>query len=412
MKKAHHRLRRFCAILIGLVFLVSGLLKLLDPVGTGLIVSEYFKFFHLGFLQGTAKAFGMVLSLVEAITGAALISGVYRRLTAAVTSLLLLFFTVITLILWIANPEMDCGCFGEAIHLTHAQTLLKNVILLVLALIAFLPFQNFGVPRKRKKVAFALAALSLVFALVYNARHLPMIDFTEFAPGAELFASLDNDYQEMDGKVPTFIYERNGQRGSFTLDNLPDSTWTFVSVDTLSRNGAYRSDAKPVLSFRDADGTYQDEQAVLGKTMVFSVTDPGKADWDRIRSQYADAAAQGATPMVLTVPGEGVPEDLTVYFADYKPLITMNRSNGGATYFDNGELIAKWSPRDVPEGSGLKSFLERDPVDSSTEYLVGRRIKAQGFVVYLLGCDARRRRLFSLSYRRGTLSVPLRLCGL
>ena len=382
MKKAHHRLRRFCAILIGLVFLVSGLLKLLDPVGTGLIVSEYFKFFHLGFLQGTAKAFGMVLSLVEAITGAALISGVYRRLTAAVTSLLLLFFTVITLILWIANPEMDCGCFGEAIHLTHAQTLLKNVILLVLALIAFLPFQNFGVPRKRKKVAFALAALSLVFALVYNARHLPMIDFTEFAPGAELFASLDNDYQEMDGKVPTFIYERNGQRGSFTLDNLPDSTWTFVAVDTLSRSGMYKTASKPVLSFRDADGEYQDELAVEGKVMVFSVYDSADADWDRIRTQAAEARLAGATPLILAVPGEDTPED--VYYADYKPLITLNRANGGATYFNDGELIAKWSPRDVPAGDALRNLLDREPVAASIDFIGGRRIRAQGFTVYLL----------------------------
>ena len=95
MKKAHHSFRRFCAILIGLVFLASGLLKLLDPVGTGLIVSEYFKFFHLGFLQGTAKALGMVLSLVEAITGAALISGVFRKTTAVITSILIIFFTAV-----------------------------------------------------------------------------------------------------------------------------------------------------------------------------------------------------------------------------------------------------------------------------------------------------------------------------
>ena len=382
MKKAHHRLRRFCAVLIGLVFFVSGLLKLLDPVGTGLIVSEYFKFFHLGFLQGTAKGFGMALSLVESMTGAALISGVYRRLTAAVTSLLILFFTIITFILWIANPEMDCGCFGEAVHLTHAQTLMKNVILLALALIAFIPFQNFGVPRKRKKVAFAIAALSLVFALVYNARHLPMIDFTEFAPGAELFASLDNDYQEMDGKVPTFIYERNGQRGSFTLDNLPDSTWTFVAVDTLSRSGMYKTASKPVLSFRDADGQYQDELAVDGKVMVFSVYNPDDADWDRIRAQAAEARLAGATPLILAVPGEDTPED--VYYADYKPLITLNRANGGATYFNDGELIAKWSPRDVPEGEALRNLLDREPVAASIDFIGGRRIRAQGFTVYLL----------------------------
>jgi uncharacterized membrane protein YphA (DoxX/SURF4 family) len=382
MKKAHHRLRRFCAILIGLVFLASGLLKLLDPVGTGLIVSEYFKFFHLGFLQGTAKALGMALSLLEATTGAALISGVFRKTTAVVTSVLVVFFTVVTLILWIANPEMDCGCFGEAVHLSHGQTLLKNVVLLALAAVAFIPFQNFGVPRKGKYVAFFLAVPSLVFALVHNARHLPMIDFTEFAPGTELFASLDNDYQAMDGKVPTFIYERNGQRGSFTLDGLPDSTWTFVGVDTLSRSGMYKNAAKPVLSFRDADGEYQDELAVLGKVMVFSVYDPEEAEWDRIRTQAAEARISGATPLIIAVPGEYTPED--VYLADYKPLITLNRANGGATYFNDGELISKWSPRDVPAGEDLKNLLDREPVGASTDFIVGRRIRAQGFTVYLL----------------------------
>ena len=382
MKKAHHRIRRFCAIIIGLVFLASGLLKLLDPVGTGLIVSEYFKFFHLGFLQGTAKALGMVLSLVEATTGAALISGVFRKTTAVITSILVVFFTIVTLILWIANPEMDCGCFGEAIHLSHGQTLLKNVVLLALAAIAFIPFQNFGVPRKGKYVAFFLALPSLIFALCHNARHLPMIDFTEFAPGTELFASLDNDYQEMDGKVPTFIYERNGQRGSFTLDALPDSTWTFVGVDTLSRSGMYKNAAKPVLSFRDAEGEYQDELAVLGKVMVFSVYDPEDADWDCIRTQAAEARISGATPLILAVPGEYTPED--VYLADYKPLITLNRANGGATYFNDGELISKWSPRDVPKGEDLKEVLDREPVSLSTDFITGRRIKAQGFALYLL----------------------------
>ena len=382
MKKAHHRIRRFCAILIGLVFLASGLLKLLDPVGTGLIVSEYLKFFRMNFLQGAAKGLGMVLSIVEAGTGAALVCGVFRKATAIITSALILFFTIITLILWIANPVMDCGCFGEAIHLTHGETLLKNIALIALALVAFIPFQNFGVPRKGKYAAFGLAIVSLIFALCYNARHLPVIDFTEFAPGTELFASLDNDYQALDDKVPTFIYERNGQRGSFTLDGLPDSTWTFVGVDTLTRSGLYKSASKPVLSFRDENGTYMDELAVLGKVMVFSVYDPAKADWDRIRSQAADAQYAGATPLIISVPAENVPQG--AYLADYKPLITLNRANGGASYFEEGELISKWSPRDVPEKERLRDLLDREPVSVSTDFIVSRRIKAQGFTVYLL----------------------------
>jgi hypothetical protein len=382
MKQAHHGYRRLAAFLIGLTFLASGLLKLLDPVGTGLIVSEYFKFFRLGMLQGAAKAVGMGLSLLESVVGAALITGIYRKTTAVVTSLMIAFFTSVTVILWLANPEMDCGCFGEAIHLTHGQTLVKNLILLVLALIAFLPFQNFGVPRKGKYAAFWLAVASLAFALWYNAQHLPMIDFTEFAPGVELFASLDNDYQAMDGKVPTFIYERDGQRGSFTLDGLPDSTWTFVGVDTLTRSGMYKRSDKPILSFRDAAGNYQDELAVEGTVMVFSVYDPASVNWNRIRRQAQEAEDAGATPLILTVPGEDLPQG--VYFADYKPLITLNRDNGGASYFNDGELISKWSSGDVPTGERLDAILNGEPVSVSTDFIVGRRIRAQGFVLYLL----------------------------
>ena len=124
--------------------------------------------------------------------------------------------------------------------------------------------------------------------------------------------------------------------------------------------------------------------AVLGKVVTFSVYDPGKADWQVIREQAADVRAQGATPLVLTVPGEGVPQDFPVYYGDYKPLITLNRANGGATYIDNGEIISKWSPKDVPSGSEWTGLLERDPVDAFTDFTVKRRIKAQGFALYLL----------------------------
>ena len=125
-----------------------------------------------------------------------------------------------------------------------------------------------------------------------------------------------------------------------------------------------------------------DELAVLGKVIVFSVYDPAKADWGLIRSQVADAQYAGATPLIISVPAENVPQD--AYLADYKPLITLNRANGGATYFEEGELISKWSPRDVPEKERLRDLLDREPVSVSTDFIVSRRIKAQGFTVYLL----------------------------
>ena len=83
MKAFSLKFRRFCAVLIGLVFLASGLLKLLDPVGTGLVVAEFAKFLRLGFIGGISRATGVVLALLESVLGAALVTGVFRRLSAA-----------------------------------------------------------------------------------------------------------------------------------------------------------------------------------------------------------------------------------------------------------------------------------------------------------------------------------------
>ena len=198
MKPSLLKISRFCAILVGLVLLASGLLKLLDPVGTGLIVQEYCRFLHLDFLSGVARWAGVALALLESVLGTALLTGVYRRATAVATQILLAVFTLITILLVVFKPEMDCGCFGEAVHLTHSQSLLKNLILLALVAVAFLPFKDLGEPKKRKYYAFWAVFAGLAVAAVYNQFHLPAVDFTEFAPGNELFASRDDSPEEAD----------------------------------------------------------------------------------------------------------------------------------------------------------------------------------------------------------------------
>ncbi len=142
----HYRLRRFCAFIIGLVFLLAGIFKLLDPVGAGLVVEEYYRFLGLTFMLPTAKAVAIFLALLEALLGAAMISGVWRDIVAIATSALIVFFTIITLFLAIFNPSMDCGCFGDAIHLTNGQTLLKNIVLRATCLggHSVRPFQGSG----------------------------------------------------------------------------------------------------------------------------------------------------------------------------------------------------------------------------------------------------------------------------
>ena len=101
MSKFYNGFRRFFAVIIGRVLLMSGILKLLDPTGTMLIVQEYLKFFHITFLMGIAKPMAVALSLLEALVGAALVAGIWRRLVAAVTMTMMAFITIITLILLI-----------------------------------------------------------------------------------------------------------------------------------------------------------------------------------------------------------------------------------------------------------------------------------------------------------------------
>ena len=198
MKPSYQTFRRHSAGILGVVFLISGLLKLVDPVGTMLIVQEYFKFFHLAFLTDAAKAVGVTLALTECAVGIGLITGVCRKLSAIVAYAMLGVFTVITLLLWIFNPPMDCGCFGQAVHLSHAQSFWKNVALIVLAVVAFTPFKEFGTPRLHKNVAAGVAFAALILAAVYCNSHLPAVDFTPFNWGAQLFASLDENADEAD----------------------------------------------------------------------------------------------------------------------------------------------------------------------------------------------------------------------
>ena len=380
-------LRRLCAVIVGITFLVSGLSKIIDPVGTMLIVTEYAKLLHLDFIIPAAKVIGIILSSLEAITGLALITGVLRKISAWITYALVGVFTAVTLFLLIKNPVMDCGCFGEAIHLDHLQSFIKNIALLALALIAFIPMKSLGSPKPRKWVSFGIATLSVLYAVLYSNTHIPIADFTEFAPGAELMASLDDELEADNHYEPAFIYEKNGQRGSFPLYALPDSTWTFVEADTLFVDGLAKRNGHPVLSFRDSQGEYRDRMAAEGKVVVFSVYEPAKARWDRIQKQYNRVLEAGASPLLLVasypleIDNYGIPLDMTVYYADYKTLITLNRSNGGASFFSEGELIEKWGQKDFPED--LSWRFQEDPVELNSRFILKRRLKAQGFCLYL-----------------------------
>ena len=266
----------------------------MDPTGAGLVVKAYFDFLHIGFMNPLAKTVAVTLALAEGVLGSALMSGVWRRITGIAAFSMMGFFTLITIVLAIANPAMDCGCFGEAVHLTHLQSLVKNLILDILLCIAFIPFRDFGRPKKVKYVSFGISALSLSAFMVWSLISLPLKDYTDFAAGKVLAASDNEDYISL--AEPVFIYEKDGERKNFRLDNLPDSSWTFVDSKVIEDEFTRR----PVLSLRNGEGNYCDSIAADGQLMAYMHHGFWKCmDTQRDKLKLEEMIASGNAPWMV-----------------------------------------------------------------------------------------------------------------
>lgn len=391
-------MRRFCAFITGFSFFVSGVLKLIDPVGAGLVIDEYLSFMHMSFLGVLSKPTGTMLAFAETAIGAALVTGVWRKATAIAAAAFMCFFTLLTLVLVIFNPEMDCGCFGEAIHLTHMQTFLKNIVLCMLLAGAFLPFRDLGGPKPRKYAAFGITTASMAAFTIYSLLHIPVVDFTDYRAGSFL-QSAESSYSDIDGDAyeAVFIYEKDGIRKSFGLEELPDSTWTFISTETESKEG-YRDTSVP-LSFFDAVGTYHDSEAAHGKVMAIAIHDPHmKAKkWVRIMKFADNAENAGFRVLMLAASsGELIGEELEdiapdlarqikerLFYSDYKTLITAVRSNGGAIYINDGMIAGKWSNRSLPDAEQLERLYGTEAEEIMAERTTRSSLSFQGFMLYV-----------------------------
>lgn len=339
--------RRIAAVIVGSVFFIAGMLKLMDPVGASLVVEEYLKFLHLRFLVPASGVAGSAMALFEAVLGTAMITGVWRRCTGIVTGVVLAFFTILTFVLWLLNPSMDCGCFGEAIHLTHLQSLVKNLVLCALWALAFLPLKSLGEPLKVKYVSFSIVAVSLCLFLLYSSLSIPLLDFTPFKPGEELQQSEDVELEDA-----------------------------------------------PLLSFCDAEGEYFDELAARGNVVVASVYDPENISplmLESVSAMFADASAASVTPILLIA---GTPDQLDAmtsdpmllmnsYFADRRTLMTLNRSNGGASYISDGQIVAKWAVRSLPSADKFAELVAKDNTESVIDENSPRRLGMQSILLYV-----------------------------
>jgi len=353
-------------ILLALVFIFSGFVKAIDPLGLTYKIEDYFTAFGSSFdvVKPLAFYLSIFLSSFEMLLGLNLLFRVQQRLTAGLTLLFMLVMTPLTLYIALYNPVSDCGCFGDALKLTNWQTFFKNIVFLTLAVLVFV-FSRKKHPFFLATVEWVLTICFLLFGIgisTYAYNHLPLIDFLPYKKGVNIPESMyvPND-APADKYQTTFIYERNGVQKEFTLDNYPkdDTTWVFVDQKTILISEGYKA---PIHDFHIVDTNYEDitDKVIYSKgyTWLLVMYDLNKTSnkgaaiaehfFEKIKGNNAAfyaLTASGETDIATFKKRTGV----TYPFCNTDPttLKTMIRANPGLILIKNGNIVGKWHWNDI-----------------------------------------------------------------
>ena len=257
-------------IAVGATFIFSGFVKAIDPWGLIYKIAEYMAVWGLPQMpRAVLMMQSFSLSAGELALGVLLLCGAMRRAVPLLMAAFMAVMLPLTAYIAIANPVADCGCFGDALIISNTATFLKNIVLS--AAVVYLVAYNHRVgglyiPMIQWMPVAATLLFSFVLSIIgYNVQ--PLLDFRPYPVGTEIWPNSEDETwpEEM------FIYERDGQRQSFSADALPDSTWTFIDRESAP---AQNFDAGLALFDGDEDVT----NAMLSDAadlMILVVNDPG-----------------------------------------------------------------------------------------------------------------------------------------
>lgn len=368
-------LTEFCRVLLGVVFIFSGIVKGIDPMGFVIKIGEYLSAFGLGEFSSFAVIAAFVLIAAEFALGVCLLLAVYRKITTLLVLLFMCVMTPLTFYLALFNPVSDCGCFGDAIVITNWETFSKNIVLLAAAIWVFI-YNRRLTPFYSYRVYWGVALFAYLFGIgfcYWNYNHLPMIDFRPYKIGANIPALTSiPEGAPQDEYHYSFIYEKDGVQKEFALEEAPanDSTWHFVESRTELIKQGY---VPPVASFDlyTLEGDHVTDQLLEAPALLLLVSpDLDAANDDRIDdiNTIYDYLSEKQVPFYcLTGSSEAsirnwidnTGADYPFLMADATVLKTMIRSNPGLIYLKEGTIMAKWHNNDFPTEEKLGTLIEK-----------------------------------------------------
>jgi len=378
MEKAKTILINIARFILGGCFVFSGFVKAVDPLGSAYKFADYFEAFNWSFLSDLTLLMAVGLAAIEFFLGAALLLGIWRKPISLLALLFMLFMTPFTLYLAINNPVSDCGCFGDALILSNWQTFYKNIVLLSLAVPVYLwhdwSFTIFGQRTSRFSAYWCLLFPLLLSG--YSYRYLPILDFRPYQIGNKLVDLMSvPEGAPRDSFNTRFIYEKNGVKKEFSVDEAPldKPEWKYVDrIDKQIKKG-YTPPIHDFVIEHPTKGVITDD--ILNDTSYTFLLVSSKledANRDKIflvqnANAYAKAhnyAIYGLTNSDNAIIDEWNYEyDSNIEFCsvDDRTLKTMIRSNPGLVLLKNGVVLQKFAFRDIPDFTNVKKPLNETP---------------------------------------------------
>jgi uncharacterized membrane protein YphA (DoxX/SURF4 family) len=356
-------------IIVGVLFIFSGLVKANDPLGLSYKMQEFFEVWGWGFLDNYTLTFSVAMIAFEIIAGVAVLVGWQMKLFSWLLLLLIVFFTFLTGYALFSGKIRECGCFGDCIPLTADQSFMKDLLLLVL--IGFIFWQRNNM-KPALNTMYSLVALffTTIFSFTfqwYVLVHLPVKDCLPYKIGNNITEKMQAPPGSIpDSTVISFVYEKAGKQVEFTADSFPadydEATYKFVKrYDKVVRKG----NASPAIkdfslqTFFGNDTTQallQEDQYQLYLFLKNGYTTSG--DWTKLLSMIMLGAEKKHIKgyMVTNVPQETLrnnPPDVFYAFmplrCDATAIKTAARTNPALFLIKKGTIINKWSYADLEQ---------------------------------------------------------------
>jgi uncharacterized membrane protein YphA (DoxX/SURF4 family)/peroxiredoxin len=359
-------LTQFSRIFVGILFIISGLIKLNDPVGFSYKLAEYFSepVFDLPFLVPFSLGLALFLVILEVVLGVFLLIGFKFKFTIWSLLLMIVFFTFLTFYSAYFDVVKDCGCFGDALKITPWQSFTKDVVLLFFVSILFVN-QKLIKPlfsNNIQKITALASILLCVFMGVWVLNHLPLIDFRAYKVGNNIQKGMEIPEDAPKSVVEMiFIYNVNGVNTEFTekdLMNIPEGA-TFVDrIDKVIIEGYI----PPIHDFtmKKDDVDYKDELLQEPKLLMIVAYDLPNAEKDglaKLEKLNQEAKAKGYKVIGMTT---STPEQIAstkqqfgltfdFYFCDATTLKTIERANPSIVLLNKGTIMQKVHYNDIED---------------------------------------------------------------